>query len=70
MGGSFFIRRDASDLKQMLNTEQKTLETEKDRLRKEIKDKVLELSTFEGKVSEVNSFVLKPLDKEDMTMFT
>ena len=70
MGGSFFIRRDAGDLREMLKTEQQTLETEKERLRKEMKEKALEISTIEGNVSEISSFVLQPLDKKDVTMFT
>jgi hypothetical protein len=65
MGGSFFIRKSREDLSQMLETEQKTLEIEKEKTRQQIKTKALELSTMEGKVSTVAGYFLKPLDKGD-----
>lgn len=70
MGGSFFLRQKSGNLKTMLNKEQNTLEEEKERLRKEIKNKAIELSAMEGSVSDISAFFLKPMGRDEIEMVT
>uniref|UniRef100_A0A6B2LQK1 Uncharacterized protein n=1 Tax=Arcella intermedia TaxID=1963864 RepID=A0A6B2LQK1_9EUKA len=67
--GSFFLKKKKQDVIKIINTDQKTMDEEGERVQQSIKAKTTKLHQLEGRANEVKGFNLKPLGKEDYNAF-